>query len=98
MGQEDLDGFPVGSTRGRCKRMRRTIRLLVSLGTAVLLACAVVTAAVVGSARSMATAAERPNIVFIMTDDMPGRLWSTMPTLRDRVGAQGVRFTNAYVT
>ena len=78
--------------------MRRTVRLLASLGTAVLVACAVVTAAVFGSARSMAAAAERPNIVFIMTDDMPGRLWSTMPTLRDRVGAQGVRFTNAYVT
>src|SRR5215203_2040439 len=46
----------------------------------------------------MAAAAERPNIVFVMADDMPGRLWSTMPALRDRVGAQGVRFRNAYVT
>ncbi|MBA2714489.1 MAG: sulfatase [Rubrobacteraceae bacterium] len=44
------------------------------------------------------TATARPNIVFIMTDDMPKRLWRTMPTLRSQVGAEGVRFTNAYVT
>jgi len=47
---------------------------------------------------SMQKASTRPNIVFIMTDDMPKGLWRTMPTLRNRVVAQGVRFTNAYVT
>jgi N-acetylglucosamine-6-sulfatase len=79
--------------------MRRTVRLLASMGTAGLLASVVVLVAVVGSARSMAAAAaERPNIVFVMTDDMPERMWSTMPALRDRVGAQGARFSNAYVT
>ena len=44
------------------------------------------------------TASARPNIVFILTDDMPKRLWRTMPALRSQVGAEGVRFTNAYVT
>jgi N-acetylglucosamine-6-sulfatase len=44
------------------------------------------------------TASARPNIVFILTDDMPKRLWRTMPALRNQVGAEGVRFTNAYVT
>ena len=78
--------------------MRRTVRLLASMGTAVLLASVVVLVAVIGSARSMAAAAERPNIVFVMTDDMPERLWSTMPALREQVGAKGTRFTNAYVT
>jgi N-acetylglucosamine-6-sulfatase len=68
------------------------------MGTAVLLASLVVIVAAIGSARSAATAAEQPNILFVLTDDMPERLWSTMPALRDRVGAQGVRFRNAYVT
>jgi N-acetylglucosamine-6-sulfatase len=40
----------------------------------------------------------RPNIVFIMTDDMPTKLWGPMPTLRTRVVAEGARFGNAYVT
>jgi N-acetylglucosamine-6-sulfatase len=78
--------------------MRRLVRLLASMGTAVLLASLVVIVAAIGSARSAATAAEQPNILFVLTDDMPERLWSTMPALRDRVGAQGVRFRNAYVT
>jgi N-acetylglucosamine-6-sulfatase len=43
-------------------------------------------------------ASAKPNIVFIMTDDMPQRLWSNMPTLRSRVAAEGTRFSNAYVT
>src|SRR5215212_11902448 len=78
--------------------MGRAVRLLVSMGTAMILASAMALVTVVGSTRSMAAAAERPNILFVMTDDMPERLWSTMPTLRDRVGAGGVRFRNAYVT
>ena len=98
MGQEDLDGFPVGSTRGRCKRMRRTIRLLVSLGTAVLLACAVVTAAVVGSARSMATAAERPNIVLVVTDDLTKRDYLDLGSNLQSFTSGGTFFHNAYVT
>src|SRR5687768_12264723 len=44
------------------------------------------------------TASAKPNIVFIMTDDMPTRQWRTMLTLRSRVVAEGVRFGNAYVT
>jgi N-acetylglucosamine-6-sulfatase len=44
------------------------------------------------------TASARPNIVFVMTDDMPKGLWKSMPTLRSRVSAEGARFTDAYVT
>ena len=44
------------------------------------------------------TASTGPNIVFVMTDDMPERLWKTMPTLRSQVRAEGARFPNAYVT
>jgi N-acetylglucosamine-6-sulfatase len=78
--------------------MRRSAQMLASVATAVLLASVVAFVAVIASVRSMAAAAEQPNILFVMTDDMPERLWSTMPTLRDRVADVGVRFTNAYVT
>jgi hypothetical protein len=43
------------------------------MGTAVLLANVVVLVAVIGSARSMASAAERPNIVLVVTDDLTKR-------------------------
>src|SRR5215217_5409005 len=49
--------------KGR-ERMRRTVRLLASAGTAVLIATAIVLGVVLGSARSMAAVAERPNIVL----------------------------------
>jgi N-acetylglucosamine-6-sulfatase len=44
------------------------------------------------------TASTRPNILFVMTDDMPERLWNSMPALKNQVGAKGVRFENSYVT
>jgi N-acetylglucosamine-6-sulfatase len=50
-----------------------------------------------GIESASAQTATRPNILFVMTDDMPKRLWS-MPTLREQVAANGVRFTNAYLT
>src|SRR5829696_8351700 len=96
--REGLRRFLLRRTREGDGRMRRPVRLLASMGTAVLLASAVVLTTAIGSARSMAAAAEQPNIVFVMTDDMPERLWSTMPALREQVGVKGTRFTNAYVT
>jgi len=77
--------------------VNRAVRLLASMVTAMLFAGVVVLVTVIGSIRS-GGAAERPNILFVMTDDMPERLWMTMPTLRDRVGEVGVRFRNGYVT
>jgi arylsulfatase A-like enzyme len=68
------------------------------MGTAVLLASVAALVAAIGLVGSRADAVEKPNIVFVMTDDMPERLWSTMPALRERVGARGARFRNAYVT
>jgi N-acetylglucosamine-6-sulfatase len=72
--------------------------LLASVATALLLASGLALVAAITSRGPAATSAERPNIVFIMTDDMPERLWSTMPTLRNQVAAEGVRFKNAYLT
>jgi N-acetylglucosamine-6-sulfatase len=80
--------------------MGRIIALLASAASALTLLFFghyMVTPLGASGARAL-TASARPNIIFVMTDDMPERLWSTMPTLRDRVGAQGARFTNAYVT
>jgi N-acetylglucosamine-6-sulfatase len=98
MGQEGFGSFPVGSTRGRCKRMRRTMRLVASLGTAVLLACAVVTAAVVGSARSVAATAERPNIVLVVTDDLTKKDYLDLGNNLQSFTSGGTFFHNAYVT
>ena len=41
---------------------------------------------------------DRPNIVFVMTDDMEERMLSRMPMVRSRVVDEGVTFDNAFVT
>src|SRR5215203_5156409 len=41
---------------------------------------------------------DRPNIVFVMTDDMEERMLSRMPVVRSRVVDEGVTFDNAFVT
>jgi N-acetylglucosamine-6-sulfatase len=42
--------------------------------------------------------AERPNIVFVMTDDMPENLLDEMPQVQERIVSEGVNFPNAYVS
>jgi N-acetylglucosamine-6-sulfatase len=78
--------------------MRRTVRLLASMGTAMLLASAVVLGTVIGSARSMAAAAERPNIIFVLTDDQFPGTEDAMPALQNNLLSQGVEFTNMIST
>jgi N-acetylglucosamine-6-sulfatase len=41
---------------------------------------------------------EKPNIVFVLTDDMPEELLYRMPEVRERIVARGLRFPNAYVS
>src|SRR5918994_2240047 len=41
---------------------------------------------------------DRPNIVFVMTDDMEERMLSRMPVVRSRMMGEGVTFDNALVT
>ncbi|MBA2715070.1 MAG: hypothetical protein H0U55_16150 [Rubrobacteraceae bacterium] len=53
--------------------MGRTARLLASMTAALLLASVVVLVTVIGSARSLG-AAERPNFVLVVTDDLTKRL------------------------
>jgi len=78
--------------------MRSTLQMLASMGTAVLLASVVVLVAVIGSARSMASAAERPNILFVMTDDQPKDTMMAMPQVRTQVRDMGMSLSNAYVS
>jgi len=71
------------------------------------LSCGAAGAAVgtaVRSARAAEKNAGRPNIVFLLTDDQRARTFSAAghPVIRtphlDRLAAEGVRFTNAFVT
>src|SRR5215208_7641356 len=40
---------------------------------------------------------KRPNIVFVMTDDMPENLLHQMPKVDRRIVGKGINFQNAYV-
>jgi N-acetylglucosamine-6-sulfatase len=40
----------------------------------------------------------RPNIVFVMTDDLDERSMEDLPGIRDIMGSKGTTFENAYVT
>src|SRR5215212_8953462 len=78
--------------------MKTTVRLLASMVTAVLLASVLVLAVVIGSARSMAAAAERPNIIFVLTDDQFPGTENLMPALKNNITNNGVEFTNMITT
>jgi N-acetylglucosamine-6-sulfatase len=78
--------------------MRKTVQMLASIGTAVLLASVVVLVAVIGSARSMASAAERPNIVLVVTDDLTKKDYSDLGNSLGSFTSGGTFFHNAFVT
>ncbi len=73
--------------------MGSAVRLLVSLATAVLLASVVVLVTAIGSLRA-GTAAERPNIIFVLTDDQFPGTEDAMPALQNNLVSQGVEFTD----
>ncbi len=80
--------------------MRRTISVLASgaLAVALIFLGYYVVSLYDTNRTRVKPASTEPNIIFVMTDDMPKRRWTTMPTLRSHVGAEGARFTNTYVT
>src|SRR5215217_7943960 len=78
--------------------MRRAVLLLASIGTAVLLASVVVLLAVIGSARSMAASAERPNIILVVTDDLTKRDYLDLGSNLSSFTSGGTFFHNAFVT
>jgi N-acetylglucosamine-6-sulfatase len=51
-----------------------------------------------GEAGRARSADDRPNIVFVMTDDMEEKMLSRMPVVRSRMMDEGVTFDNAFVT
>jgi arylsulfatase A-like enzyme len=93
-----IGGFAICHVRVRGKRMKRTARLLASVVTAVLLASVVLLVAVIDSATSMAPSAQRPNIIFVLTDDQFPGTENEMPALKDNITSKGVEFTNTTST
>lgn len=74
------------------------VRLLASMGTAVLLASVVILIAVVGLVRSMADAAEQPNVVLVVTDDLTKKDYFTLGSSLGFFTHGGTFFHNAFVT
>ena len=77
------------------RRMRRVVLLLVSVSLAV------VSLSVAYSRSTPAAAQQRtakPNIVFIIADDMRYDDLKFMPKTRSLLGAKGMRFNNAFVS
>src|SRR5215218_3402171 len=82
------------SRRGRVFGMRRTGLLLVTAALAVLLL-----SGVWGSAsREARGATNKPNIVFILADDMRKGDLKYMPKTRSVLKAKGMSFSNAFVS
>jgi N-acetylglucosamine-6-sulfatase len=80
--------------------MKRIVAVLVSVASAIALlffGSQVGSPYGPGKARAQ-TAPGRPNIVFVLADDMPKKLSRYMPTLQGQVQARGTTFKNAYVT
>ena len=77
--------------------MGRAVRLLASMATAVLLAILVVLVAAIGSTKSV-TAAQQPNIVFVLTDDLDSHSMQYLDGLHSIMAKNGTTFQRAYVT
>ncbi len=46
----------------------------------------------------MEATTEKPNVLFVLTDDMPESLLGSLLSVREELVRKGVRFRNAYVT
>ena len=77
--------------------MGRAVGALASVATAVLLASVVVIVTAMGSMRS-AAALERPNIVFVLTDDLDSRSMRYLDGVRNTMSQNGTTFSRAYVS
>jgi N-acetylglucosamine-6-sulfatase len=87
------------------RNFKRTNLLKTSLVTAAAMLTAIVLAIIslivsdpTKSSLAQTSTDTRPNIVFVMTDDMPPNLLTRMPHVRDRIKAQGLTLSNAYVS
>ena len=78
--------------------MRSRARLLASVTAALVLASVAVLVTVIGSARSLGVAAERPNIVLVVTDDLTKRDYFDLGSNLASFTSRGTFFHNAFVT
>src|SRR5215208_3104665 len=78
--------------------MRRIVLLLASVATAVLLTSGVVLVPAIGSMRSGDTAAERPNFVLVVTDDLTKKDYLDLGSALSSFTSEGTFFQNAFVT
>src|SRR6185503_6092027 len=72
--------------------------LLVGLVLAVSVGAVLVSDPVGAPSAGAARAATRPNILFVLTDDMTRADLHAMPGVEGTIGAQGMRFTRAMVS
>lgn len=77
--------------------MGRTVQQLAWVTTAVLFASVVVLLTAIGSVRSVG-ATERPNIVFVLTDDLNRGSMRHLDGLRSTLTQNGTTFSRAYVS
>jgi N-acetylglucosamine-6-sulfatase len=77
--------------------MRKTFRLLASMATAVLFASVVAMVAVIGPTKPGA-ASEKPNIIFVLTDDLDSHSMQYLDGLRRTMANRGTTFSRAYVS
>jgi arylsulfatase A-like enzyme len=61
-------------------------------------AAAIVVALLSAGCAAAAQEVQRPNILFILTDDQPAATVEEMPTVQGQLVAQGLSFENAFVT
>ena len=89
------------TTRGH---MRRMVLVLAAMALAVVGLVLVGDILPPDNQRADAQTAERPNFVFVLTDDLDERSMDDLPGIRDVMGANGdtgmrsTTFENAYVT
>jgi sulfur transfer complex TusBCD TusB component (DsrH family) len=76
---------------------RRTCLLALTLMVGVLLALPGGIELLAENERANAQVAERPNFVFVMTDDLDERSMEQLGGIRSVMNANGVTFENAYV-
>lgn len=74
------------------------LRRLFTLAIAVVLAVTFAASAVSVDVVKAQDTQEKPNIVWIMTDDQDFRSWKRMPAVRDMLASRGTVFENSFVT
>jgi N-acetylglucosamine-6-sulfatase len=89
-----------GSLLGKAEKGRGDLRRMVLVFAAMAIIGLVLPAdgLLTDTQRADAQTASRPNIVFVMADDLDERSMQDLPGIRQVMGSNGITFENAYVT